>query len=88
MGRAGLRALRLLGRSAPAWHRPLLLLRAAVLGRRRRRLLLDGAAFRLGLRPLLLTLLPRAAPLRLRLRSRAALLLTLLRRWLRLLHLL
>jgi len=70
-----------------------------------RALLLDGAAFCLGLpirlrsaafgawpllrlgsarlRPQLLS-----TPLRLRLRSRAALLLTLLRRWLRLLHLL
>ena len=112
MRRAGLRALRsrLLGRSAAAWHRALLLLRAPALGRRRRPLLLDGAAFYLGLpirlrsaafgawpllrlgrarlRHELLTLLRSATPLRLRLRSRAALLLTLLRRWLRLPHLL
>jgi hypothetical protein len=110
MRRAGLRALRsrLLGRSAATWHRTLLLLCAPALGRHRRPLLFDSAAYCLGLpirlrsaafgawllwwlgraRHELLTLLHSTAPLRLRLRSRAALLLTLLRRWLRLLHLL
>jgi hypothetical protein len=39
----------LLGRSAAAWHGPLLLLCASALGRCRLPLLLDGAAFRLRL---------------------------------------